>query len=136
MHVSRAERGARFGMDTTWFEDLLAVLEEAGFTCAAERRVVSQSAFSRRIKALEHWVGTNLFDCTTHSVSLIAAGERLLPAAEELLRRLQIARADASNAAQLQHDTLRLVATHVLSLTFFPIWLRSVEALALMTGTV
>jgi DNA-binding transcriptional LysR family regulator len=123
-------------MDTTWFEDFLAVLEEGGFTRAAERRAVSQPAFSRRIKALEDWVGANLFDRTTHSVSLTAAGERLLPAAEEILRRLQIARADASNAAQLQHDTLKLAATHVLSLTFLPIWLRSIEALAPMTGTV
>src|SRR5271155_5644159 len=131
-----AERGARFGMDTTWFEDFLAVLEEGGFTRAEERRAVSQPAFSRRIKALEDWVGATLFDRTTHSVSLTAAGERLLPAAEDILRRLQIARADSSNAAQLQHDTLKLAATHVLSLTFLPIWLRSIEALAPMTGTV
>jgi len=61
---------------------------------------------------------------------------RLLPAAEEILRRLQIARADASNAAQLQQDTLKLATAHVLSLTFFPIWLRSIEALAPTTGTV
>jgi DNA-binding transcriptional LysR family regulator len=123
-------------MDTTWFDDFLAVLEEGGFARAAERRAVSQPAFSRRIKALEDWVGANLFDRTTHSVNLTAAGERLLPAAEEILRRLQIARADASNAAQLQQDTLKLATAHVLSLTFFPIWLRSIEALAPTTGTV
>jgi len=123
-------------MDTTWFQDFLAVLEEGGFTRAAEHRAVSQPAFSRRIKALEDWVGASLFDRTTHTVTLTVAGERLLPAAEEILHRLQIARADASNAAQLQHDALKLAATHVLSLTFFPIWLRSVEALAPMTGTV
>jgi DNA-binding transcriptional LysR family regulator len=123
-------------MDTAWFEDFLAVVEEGGFTRAAERRAVSQPAFSRRIKALEDWVGASLFDRATHSVTLTAAGERLLPAAEEILRRLKIARADASNAAQLQHDTLKLAATHVLSLTFLPIWLRSIEALAPMTGTV
>jgi DNA-binding transcriptional LysR family regulator len=123
-------------MDTTWFQDFLAVLEEGGFTRAAERRAVSQPAFSRRIKALEDWVGASLFDRTTHSVTLTAAGERLLPAAAELLCRLQIARADASNAAQHQHDALKLAATHVLSFTFFPIWLRSVEALAPLTGTI
>ena len=33
-------------MDTTWFQDFLAVLEEGGFTRAAERRAVSQPAFS------------------------------------------------------------------------------------------
>ena len=55
-------------MDTTWFEDFLAVVEEGGFTRAAERRAVSQPAFSRRIKALEDWVGASLFDRATHSV--------------------------------------------------------------------
>jgi DNA-binding transcriptional LysR family regulator len=123
-------------MDTTWFEDFLAVVEQGGFTRAAERRAVSQPAFSRRIKALEDWVGASLFDRATHSVTLTVAGERLLPAAEEILRRLQIARQDAAGAAHLQHDTLKLAATHVLSLTFFPIWLRSIETLAPMTGTV
>ena len=123
-------------METAWFEDFLAVIKEGGFTRAAERRAVSQPAFSRRIKALEDWVGASLFDRATHSVALTVAGERLLPAAEEILRRLQIARADASNAAQLENETLKLAATHVLSLTFFPSWLRSVEALAPMTGTV
>jgi DNA-binding transcriptional LysR family regulator len=86
-------------MDTKWFEDFLAVVEEGGFTRAAERRAVSQPAFSRRIKALEDWVGASLFDRATHSVTLTAAGERLLPAAEEILRRLKISRTDASNAA-------------------------------------
>ena len=123
-------------MDSAWLEDFLAIVEEGGFRRAAERRAVSQPAFSRRIKALEDWVGASLFDRATHSVTLTAAGERLLPAAEEILRRLKIARADASNAAQLQQDTLKLAATHILSLTFLPIWLRSVEALAPMTGTV
>ena len=123
-------------MDTTWFEDFLAVVEQGGFTRAAERRAVSQPAFSRRIKALEDWVGASLFDRATHSVTLTVAGERLLPAAEEILRQLQIARQDAAGAAHLQHDTLKLAATHVLSLTFFPIWLRSIETLAPMTGTI
>jgi DNA-binding transcriptional LysR family regulator len=123
-------------MDTTWFEDFLAVVEQGGFTRAAERRAVSQPAFSRRIKALEDWVGASLFDRATHSVTLTVAGERLLPAAEEILRQLQIARQDAAGAAHHQHDTLKLAATHVLSLTFFPIWLRSIETLAPMTGTI
>jgi len=85
---------------------------------------------------LEEWIGASLFDRATHSVTLTVAGERLLPAAEEILRQLQIARQDAAGAAHLQHDTLKLAATHVLSLTFFPLWLRSIETLAPMTGTI
>ncbi len=123
-------------METTWLEDFLAVLGEGSFSRAAERRAVSQPAFSRRVRALEDWIGTTLFDRTTHSVKLTEAGERFRPAAEEMLRRLQMARQDALAAAQLQSETLKLAATHVLSLTFFPVWLRTLEALSPTTVTV
>ncbi|GAN79537.1 LysR family transcriptional regulator [Acidocella aminolytica] len=117
-------------MDTIWLEDFLAVLNEGSFSRAAERRAVSQPAFSRRIKTLEIWIGTPLFDRTTHSVKLTKAGEHFRPAAEDMLRQLNQARYDALIAAQLQSETLKLAATHVLSLTFFPVWLRKLEAQA------
>ena len=123
-------------METAWLEDFLTVIDEGGFSRAADRRAVSQPAFSRRIKALEDWIGTSLFDRGTHVVRLTAAGERFLPAAEEMLRRLQIGRQDALDAAQEASETLRLAATHVLSLTFFPAWLRTLEATAPTTATV
>lgn len=123
-------------MDTIWLEDFLAVLDEGGFSRAADRRAVSQPAFSRRIRSLEDWVGTTLFDRNTHSVRLTAAGERFRPVAEEMLRRLQAGRQDALGAAQAASETLRFAATHVLSLTFFPAWLRLLEAAAPMTSTV
>jgi DNA-binding transcriptional LysR family regulator len=117
-------------METVWLEDFLAVLDEGGFSRAAERRAVSQPAFSRRIRSLEDWVGTALFDRSTHSVQLTPAGERFRPAAEEMVRRLQAGRDAALVAAQAATETLRFAATHALSLTFFPAWLRSLEAAA------
>ncbi|MDR6291840.1 DNA-binding transcriptional LysR family regulator [Inquilinus ginsengisoli] len=123
-------------LETAWLEDFLAVLDEGGFSRAAERRGVSQPAFSRRIRALEDWVGTTLFDRSTHSVRLTPAGERFRPAAEEMLRRLQIGRQDALSAAQAGSETLRFAATHALALTFFPAWLRALEAAAPTTMTV
>lgn len=123
-------------METIWLEDFLAVLDEGGFSRAADRRAVSQPAFSRRIRALEEWVGTSLFDRNTHSTRLTPAGERFRPVAEELLRRLQIGRQDALGAAQAASETLRFAATHALSLTFFPEWLRLLEMAAPITSTV
>ncbi|WP_158810996.1 LysR family transcriptional regulator [Beijerinckia sp. L45] len=123
-------------METAWLEDFLAVLDEGGFSRAADRRAVSQPAFSRRIRALEDWIGTALFDRGTHAVRLTPAGERFLPAAQEMLRRLQIGRQDALGAAREASEMLRLAATHVLSLTFFPTWLRALEATAPTEATV
>jgi DNA-binding transcriptional LysR family regulator len=123
-------------METAWLEDFLAILTEGSFSRAAERRAISQSAFSRRIHALEDWLGTPLFDRNTHSVQLTLAGEQFRPAVEDMLRRLQLGRQDALSAAQSAAETLRFAATHVLSLTFFPAWLRALEASAPMMMTI
>jgi DNA-binding transcriptional LysR family regulator len=115
-------------MDTVWLQDFLAVIREGGFSRAAERRAISQPAFSRRIKCLEEWVGTPLFDRSSHSIELTSAGERLKPFAEEILRQLESARRDAMSAAQAATETLVFASTHALSLTFFPPWLRRLES--------
>ena len=49
-------------MRLEWLEDLVAILESGSFNEAASRRFVTQPAFSRRIKAIEDYVGAELFD--------------------------------------------------------------------------
>lgn len=115
-------------MDATWLEDFIAVIRERGFSRAAEQRSISQPAFSRRIRCLEEWVGTPLFDRTARSVQLTPAGDRLKPFAEEILRQLETGRRDAMSAAQASTETLLFASTHSLSLTFFPPWLRALES--------
>lgn len=114
-------------METAWLEDFLALLDTGGFSRAAERRGVSQPSLSRRIRALEEWVGASLFDRSTHSIKLTAAGDSFRPVAEDALRRLQLGREEARAAGVARSETLRFAATHVLSLTFFPAWLRGPE---------
>jgi DNA-binding transcriptional LysR family regulator len=114
-------------MDTTWLEDFIAVIREGGFSRAADQRAISQPAFSRRIRCLEDWVGTPLFDRAARSVQLTPAGERLKPFAEEVLRQLETGRRDAMSAVQSSTETLLFATTHALSLTFFPPWLRTLE---------
>jgi len=91
---------------------------------------MTQPAFSRRIRALEDWVGVPLFDRDDHPVGLTEAGSRFQPAASDLLRLLGEARDAALDAAATAAATLRIAATHALSSTFFPAWLRRFE-----TGT-
>ncbi|GIK49456.1 MAG: LysR family transcriptional regulator [Hyphomonadaceae bacterium] len=115
-------------MDFAWLEDFLELVECENFSRAAEKRGVSQPNFSRRIRALEEWVGATLVDRSTHNIRLTAAGERFRLAAEETLRRLQLGREETRAAAKAASETLRFAATHVLSLTFFAPWLRRLEA--------
>lgn len=117
-------------MDTIWLKDFLAVVSSGGFSRAADRRAISQAGLSRRIKCLEEWVGTPLFDRRTHSIELTAAGERLKPFAEEALRQLEAGREDARTAAQSAADTLRFASTQALSLSFFPQWLHRMKGTA------
>lgn len=117
-------------MEMTWLEDFLTLVECGNFSRAAERRNITQPTFSRRVRALEAWVGTPLFDRDTHRVVVTAAGERFRSVAEETLRRLYVGREDAKEAAQELAETLKFASTHALSLTFFPEWLRSVEECA------
>jgi LysR family transcriptional regulator, hypochlorite-specific transcription factor HypT len=114
-------------MELSWLEDFLALAESGSFSRAAERRNLTQPAFSRRIRALESWAGAALFDRDTRHIRLTLAGERFRPVAEETVRRLVQGREEAREVDSAVSATLRFACTHALSLTFFPDWLRSHE---------
>ncbi|MER5472432.1 LysR family transcriptional regulator [Streptomyces sp. NPDC002935] len=80
-------------MDLRQMEVVVAVAEEGGFTAAAQRLHVVQSAVSSAVRALERELGTPLFDRTTHQVFLTPAGEAFVPAARAALRAAERARA-------------------------------------------
>lgn len=123
-------------MDSDWLVDFLALIDCGGFSRAAEQRAVSQPSFSRRIRSLEEWVGATLVDRSTHTMRLTPAGERFRVVAEETLRRLHVGREEVRAIAKASVETLRFASTHVLSLTYFPAWLRRMEADAPMNVTV
>lgn len=52
-------------MELKWLEDYLALADTGNFTTAAAMRNLSQPAFSRRIQALEAWLGVELVDRST-----------------------------------------------------------------------
>lgn len=114
-------------MELVWFEDYLALAETLNFSRAAEARHVTQPAFSRRIRALETWVGTDLFTRSTHGVALTPAGAQFHDQAEMLTRALHQLRRDTQEAAGRDSRLLSIAATHALSFTFFPKWVRGNE---------
>src|SRR5471030_2498925 len=115
-------------MNFTWLEDFLTLAASGNFSRAAEQRHMTQPAFSRRIRALEEWLGVALFDRASQPATLTEAGRWFREAAQETLARVarlpDAARAIASGAS----GTLRFAATHALSLTFLPTWLRGLES--------
>lgn len=115
-------------MDLIWLEDFLAIAEEGGFSRASERRHVTQPALSRRIRSLEEWLGTALFERSTHTITLTPAGESFRSVAEDVLRRVLVGREEALEVARLKAETITFAATHALSQTFFPEWIRSSDS--------
>ncbi|KQP02745.1 LysR family transcriptional regulator [Methylobacterium sp. Leaf93] len=111
-------------MDLDWLKDFLALAEQKTFSRAAEARSVTQPAFSRRIRALEDWVGTPLFARGPQGAVLTPAGLAFQPAAQDMMRSLERARRDAREVGARDTATLSIAATHALSFTFFPNWIR------------
>ncbi len=119
-------------MELSWLEDFVALAEHRNFSRAAEARNVTQPAFSRRIRALEGWVGTPLILRSPQGAELNAAGEYLRGQATGLLRDLQQMRRNTLRVAGRAGAALTITATHVLSFTFFPRWVRSILTLEAM----
>ncbi|TWF59328.1 LysR family transcriptional regulator [Neorhizobium alkalisoli] len=115
-------------MEVKWLEDFLALAQTLNFSKAAEERHVTQSAFSRRIRQLEAWVGTSLIDRATYPSRLTDAGERFVPIAEQTLQSLYQARRNLQHEEGNDARTVTVTALHTLSFTFFPNWLNELNA--------
>ncbi len=110
-------------MDLDWLRDFIALAEHGNFSRAADARHVTQPAFSRRVRALEDWIGTPLFVRSAQGAILSAAGQAFQPLAMELVVRLDHARRETIAAGEQQTSSLSIAATHALSFTFFPRWI-------------
>ena len=89
---------------------------------------MTQPAFSRRIRALEEWLDTELFDRSSQPARLTAAGEWFRDTAHDLMAQVARVPGEAKAVAEAHSTTLRFAATHALSFTFMPGWLRSLES--------
>jgi DNA-binding transcriptional LysR family regulator len=114
-------------MELKWLEDFLSLVETRNFTRSAELRCSTQPAFSRRIRGLEEWIGEPLIERHTQPISLTPAGQSFRPVAEEVLRRLFQVREDIRHRGDSSANTVAFAATHSLSLSFFPQWMRAIE---------
>ena len=120
-------------MEIKWLEDFVALAEALSFSRAAESRNVTQSAFSRRIRQLEAWLGATLIVRATVPARLTPEGRSFLPVAQETIRTFYALRETLRPSAEAR--LVRIAALHTLTLTFFPGWLGRLEAVAGPLGT-
>lgn len=114
-------------MELKWLEDFLSLARTRSFSRAAEERHVTQSAFSRRIQALELWLGVSLIDRSSYPTTLTAEGRQFLETAEETVRMLHASRLNLQASTRPSTQIVAVAALHTLSLRFFPRWFRRIE---------
>ncbi|MEF2071275.1 LysR substrate-binding domain-containing protein [Consotaella aegiceratis] len=114
-------------MELSWLEDFVELAAVRNFSVAAAARHVSQPAFSRRIRALENWVGAELIDRSSFPVSLTTAGETFLESGRELMREIYRLRDDCRQQVASDGEALTFSALHTIALSIFPDLLRRIE---------
>ena len=110
-------------MEAKWLEDFLSVARTGSFSLSAAERHITQSAFSRRIKALEHWVGVALIDRSSYPTRLTAAGLRFQATAREATATLLNTRQELRHEARADRRLLRIAIQHSLASGFLAGWL-------------
>ncbi|PCI88770.1 MAG: hypothetical protein COB24_02080 [Hyphomicrobiales bacterium] len=114
-------------MEIDWLEDFLALSTTGVFARAAEVRNISQSAFTRRIKNLEYWIGSPLFDRSVHPVILTPIGESFKSTAIDTISGLNIARDEAKGLTKRSGEIISFIALHSIAISLYPVWMTKIE---------
>ncbi|CAG20740.1 hypothetical transcriptional regulator LYSR-type [Photobacterium profundum SS9] len=107
-------------IESKWLEDFLALADVRNFSMAAKIRNVTQPAFSRRIKALEHMVGTELVDRSKTPVSLTPSGRLFRITARSLMNQMVDGIGQLSDLSKLGGNMVRVAAAHSLATSLVP----------------
>ncbi len=113
-------------MDIEWLEDFLVLSDLSSFTRAAQARNVTQSAFSRRIRSLEEWIGIPLVDRDTVPPRLTMAGHLFRDAAREMVRQLHDTRIALGHRSKV-FSGIKLFVAFSLTQHFLPQWIERIN---------
>ena len=114
-------------MELKWLEDFLSLASTRSFSKAAEERHTTQSTLSRRIQALEEWLGVSLVDRSSYPVTLSRAGEQFHMDAIGVIRSIYRSRAAARARGLNTMAPLRISGQYVLVRYFMPDLIRQIE---------
>ncbi len=92
-----------------------AVASAGSFTHAGQMLILSQSAVSRQISALEEEITTPLFQRHARGLTLTDEGEMLYAAVSDVLARLAQAEEALKNVREAPRGTLKVTASHGIS---------------------
>lgn len=115
-------------MELKWLEDFLSLAQTRSFSQSASERNITQSAFSRRIRALEVWLGSELLDRSVYPVALTEDGKAFLETAETAVSLLYSAKDRlGTEASSRRGNTVSITALHTIAQSVLPQWLAMLE---------
>jgi DNA-binding transcriptional LysR family regulator len=107
-------------MDLRQLRFFVEISESGGFTKAAEKLFIAQSALSTAIKKLEEELGVKLFSRRNKKIRLTHEGELLLKHAKEIFRSVAKAEQEIADVKNLVKGEVRVGLTPILSSFYFP----------------
>jgi DNA-binding transcriptional LysR family regulator len=108
-------------MNIEQLRDFLCVAETLNLTSAAERRNTTQSNLSKRLRALEEYLGRVLINRTNRPVSLTPEGEEFVPVAEKILAEIQRFRGQSAPWSPSEGG-VSIVMPHSTTVAVFPLF--------------
>lgn len=115
-------------MELKWLDDYIALIETGSFSAAAERRHVSQPAFSRRIQLLEEWLGVTLIDRARKPLQFTPVAAENQAAFRSLVARIYEFRSTLKSES-LDIADLTIAAQHTLAASYVPALLKRLRHL-------
>ncbi len=113
-------------MELKWLEDFISLAETGSFSHSADKRFITQSGFSRRIKSLETWLGVTLVDRSTYPTQLTPAGKKFRHMAEDIITTVYGVR-DSMQKFDKGPLWVAFAAPSSIASRFFPDWLEKIK---------
>lgn len=107
-------------MRLEWLEDIIAVMETGSFTRAAEHRLLTQPAFSRRIRSLEKHLGVELFDRSRKPVQLKKSVIDQRANIQEIVAALHDLRLELKRQDRETHNRIVIASQHAITTSLAP----------------
>src|SRR3989338_7785570 len=105
-------------LESKWLEDFVTLAATRSFSQAAEKRFVTQPAFSRRIRSLESALGLCLVNRSCTPIELTESGQLFLVTARSMVERLGEVVPHLHNLEGQQGEMLQTAAPHSLTLGY------------------
>jgi LysR family transcriptional regulator, hypochlorite-specific transcription factor HypT len=107
-------------MRLEWLDDLLAIVDHGGLAKAAMARLLTQPAFSRRIRTIEEHIGVDLIDRASRPVRLTDATLAHEARMRELAAGLRQLGRDLSRQGDALRNSIVVASQHAITTSLAP----------------